>query len=345
MKEFIHLQKKIYPDLLEVMQSRYTVLYTIFLFQPIGRRGIVEHTNMPERYIRNEITLLQTQGLIDVTTKGMHITKEGKNIIDRLHEFIRELTGISSLEKDLQKKTHMKKVIIVAGDSDQHSYVKQELGRAVVQFLKTSVTSNATIAVTGGTTMAAVANAMVPFDKVDCLFLPARGGVGEKVENQANTIAAQMAKAENGDYRLLHVPDPLSEPLYQSMINEPSIKEILNLIKNANIVLHGIGEALSMAKRRKTSENTLEKLNQEKAVSEAFGYYFNKEGNIVHKVRTIGIQLEDLKNTNSVISVAGGKSKAQAIASFLKQGKSDVLITDEGAAKTILTNHLSPRRY
>jgi len=149
-----------------------------------------------------------------------------------------------------------------------------------------------------------------------------------------------MTKAEKGDYRLLHVPDPLSEDLYQSMIKEPSIMETLHLIKHANIVLHGIGDALTMAERRKTSVKTVQQLIEEQAVSEAFGYYFDKEGNIVHKVRTIGIHLEDLKNVNKVITVAGGKSKAQAIASYMKQGKSDVLITDEAAAEEIVRYHL-----
>ncbi|MEI3612327.1 sugar-binding transcriptional regulator [Pseudogracilibacillus sp. SO30301A] len=340
MKELIHLQKIIYPDLLETMQKRYTVLYTIHLFQPIGRRGIVDHTSMPERYIRNEISLLQEQGLIDMTTKGMLITNEGKNIIDRLHSFIREVSGLISLENKLKSKTAIENVIIVAGDSDVEPYVKQALGRATVQFLKTVIKDNVTIAVTGGTTMAAVANAMVPLEGFECLFVPARGGVGEKVENQANTIVAQMAKAEKGDYRLLHVPDPLSEDLYQSMIKEQSIMETLNLIKHANIVIHGIGDALTMAKRRKTSANTVQQLINEQAVSEAFGYYFDKEGNIVHKVRTIGIHLEDLKKINKVITVAGGKSKAQAIASYMKQGKSDVLITDEAAANEIVKKYL-----
>lgn len=339
MKELIHLQKIIYPDLLETMENRYTVLNSIYLFEPIGRRGVIDHTHLPERLIRNEIHLLQTQRLIDVTTKGMFITDEGKNIINRLHEFIRELSGLTALENELQQKTGIKDLIIVAGNSDEDPLIKQALGRAAVQFLKKTVTSDVTIAVTGGTTMAAVANAMVPFDDVTCLFVPARGGVGEKVENQANTIVAQMAKAEKGDYALLHVPDPLSETLYQSMIQEPSIKEKLQRIKNAHIVLHGIGEALTMAKRRKTPSQIITKLTQEKAVSEAFGYYFNEKGDIVHKVRTIGIQLEDLENVHRVVTVAGGTSKAQAIASFMKQKKSDVLIIDEAAA-TILNDQL-----
>jgi len=340
MKELIQLQKVIFPDLLEIMQKRYSVLYTIFLFEPIGRRGIVEQTKMPERLVRNEIELLQNQGLVHMTTKGMAITDEGKNMIDELHEFIRELSGLTTLEIKLQQIMNIDKVIVVAGDSDKDGFVKQELGRATVAFLNNEIKKDVTIAVTGGTTMAAVADAMVPFENHQCLFVPARGGVGEKVENQANTIVAKMAQAEKGDYRLLHVPDPLSETLYQTIINEPSISDTLALIKNATIVLHGIGEALSMAERRRTPEHITEKLIREKAVGEAFGYYFNQEGKIVHKVRTMGIQLEDLSSTDCVVTVAGGISKAQAIVSFLEQRKSNVLITDEAAATEIVNQYL-----
>ena len=337
MKDLIQAQKMIYPDLLEVMQKRYTILYTISLFEPIGRRGIVEQTRFPERFIRNEIELLQNQNLVQMTTKGMFITEIGKDIISNLHQFNRELSGISHLEKQLMLKIGIQKVIIVPGDCDQHEFIKQELGRATVKFLKTIVDRNVTIAVTGGTTMAAVAESMVPFEQYECVFVPARGGIGEKVENQANTIVAKMAKAEKGNYHLLHVPDPLSELLYQSLIKESSIADTLNIIKSANFVIHGIGDALTMASRRKTPQKVKEKLIEQKAVSEAFGYYFDADGNIVHKVRTLGIQLEDLSQTSYVLTVAGGKSKAQAIASYMIQGKSDVLITDEAAATEILS--------
>lgn len=340
MKELIHAKKTIFPDLLETMRKRYTVLYTISLFEPIGRRGLVEMTNMPERYIRKEVHLLHNQGLLNVTTRGMSITKEGIDIIEDLQQFIRELTGLTALEDELKMKMDVSRVIIVPGNSDEHSFVKQELGRAVVTYLHEIIQKNVTIAVTGGTTMAAIAEVMEPFEDALCLFVPARGGVGEKVEHQANTIVAKMAKAEKGDYRLLHVPDPLSETLYHTLMKERSIQEILTLIEKADIVIHSIGEAIAMAKRRKTSVDVLDKLEKERAVSEAFGYYFNKDGKIVHKVRTIGMQLEDLTGVDNVITVAGGTSKAQAIASFMKQQKSTILITDEAAAQEMVIQKL-----
>lgn len=340
MKDLVHLQKIMYPDLLESMQQRYSILYTISLFNPVGRRGIVTQTGLPERFVRKEIDFLQQQGLITTSTKGVEITGDGKSIITDLHRFIRELTGLTTLERKLEEMMLVDKVIVVSGDSDTDSFVKQELGRATVMYLTEVVKEDVTIAVTGGTTMATVADAMVPFKNCTCLFVPARGGIGEEVDYQANTIAAKMALAEKGDYRLLYVPDPLSEALYQTMIHEESIRETLTHIRSAPIVIHGIGEAFALAERRKTPDMVMEKLQTEAAISEAFGYYFNESGNIVHKLRTIGIQLEDLVSTKSVVTVAGGTSKAKAIVSFMKQRKTDVLITDEAAANEIVTKHL-----
>src|SRR5699024_12828261 len=101
------------------------------------------------------------------------------------------------------------------------------------------------IPVSGAPTMAAVADPMQPSNGPQCMFVPSRGGAGEEVENQANTIAAQMAKAEKGNYRMLHVPDPRSEPRYQTLLHEPMVKETLPIIKNASYVLHGIGDAIT----------------------------------------------------------------------------------------------------
>ncbi|GFZ85504.1 central glycolytic genes regulator [Compostibacillus humi] len=335
MKSLVKLQTKLVPDLLKVMRQRYYILQSVYSFEPIGRRALAEKLNATERQVRSEIDFLHQQGLLEVTSKGMYLSKEGKLLLEQMAEFMREITGLSMLEERIREKLKVEEVVIVPGDSDTYEQVKREMGKACVTILKKVVKKPSTIAVTGGTTMAAVAEVMSPLQQ-KCLFVPARGGVGEKVENQANGIAAQMAQKAKGDYRLLYVPDPLSETAYHSLVHEPSIQNTLEQLKTANIVIHGIGDALTLAKRRNTDAETVERLVSEKAMGEAFGYYFDEDGNIVHKVRTLGIHLEDLETMDAVISVAGGRSKAKAITSFLKQRKTNVLITDEGAAKEIL---------
>src|SRR5690625_6833530 len=127
-----------------------------------------------------------------------------------MYKFKREYPEIHKLEIQLKKKFDIQKVIVVPGDCDHHEFIKQELGRATVQYLKKIVDRNVTIAATGGTTMAAVADAMVPFEIYECVFVPARGGIGENVENQANTMVGKMAKAEEGNYICLSMPARLN---------------------------------------------------------------------------------------------------------------------------------------
>src|SRR5690606_3768584 len=165
------------------------------------------------------------------------------------------------------------------------------------------------------------------------MFVPARGGLGESVDYQANTIASMMAKRTLGQYRLLHVPDHISAEAYDSMIQEPTIKEIVEVIRSARIVVHGIGDAKVMARRRKTEDKEIQAMLEEGALAESFGFYFNRQGELVHKMKIVGMRLEDVAKAEMLIAVAGGASKAEAIAAIMRTGYDHALITDEGAAR------------
>lgn len=333
MKSLIEAQKKLLPDLLQVMQKRYQILQYIRLMQPIGRRSLSTSLGLSERILRNEVQFLKDQNLIDIHTSGMTLTDEGSSSLKLLEEMMKDVLGLSSLENKLKEKFNLNRVIVVSGNSDESPWVKKEMGRACVTCIKERLIGKNIVAVTGGTTLAAVAEMMTPDSKNrEILFVPARGGLGETVENQANTICAKMAERASGMYRLLHVPDQLSKDAYESIIGEPSIKELLAIMKSSSMVVHGIGDAKTMAERRKTPEADFQKIQNGNAVAEAFGYYFDQEGDIVHKVKTVGIQLDDIEEVPNVIAVAGGASKAKAIQAYMKQALDSVLITDEGAA-------------
>lgn len=113
----------------------------------------------------------------------------------------------------------------------------------------------------GGSTMATVAEMMTTdFAKGrELLFVPGRGGIGEDLDNQANTICDKMATKTNTKHRVLYVPEQLGEEAYRSLLKEPAIQEGLRLVQSANAIILGIGDALAMAKRRHTGEDVLEK--------------------------------------------------------------------------------------
>ncbi|WP_442596153.1 sugar-binding transcriptional regulator [Neobacillus sp. D3-1R] len=346
MYSLINIQKKLIPDLLQVMEKRYLILRYINRMQPVGRRSLAQSLGLTERVLRSEVEFLKDQNLLSVTSVGMELTSIGKDLLEKLESVMREAAGIDVMEAKLQSMFHIRKVVVVPGDSDESPWIKSELGRACASGIKVLFPSNMKesgsekniIAVTGGTTMAAVADKLTP-DIVsgDVLFVPARGGIGEDVQNQANTICSIMATNTKQKHRVFYVPDQVSEEIYASFMKEPMIKEVVEIIRSASMVLHGIGDAITMAERRKTNADDMEKLKEEKAVGEAFGYYFNESGEVVHKVLTVGLQLSDLDQMPNVIAVAGGASKAKAIRAYMQKAPSStILVTDEGAAKSLL---------
>ncbi len=110
------------------------------------------------------------------------------------------------------------------------------------------------------------------------------------------------------------------------------------MLENLDILLFGIAKADMMAKRRQFDDESITDLVKKEAVAEAFGYYFDKEGNIVHEITTIGVELEKLNKVKELIAVAGGVDKAEAIAAVCKINRNLVLVTDEEVAKKILNN-------
>lgn len=337
MRSVLDIQKQLLPDLMDVMKKRYTILHHIMVSRVVGRRTLAHSLDMTERVLRSEVDFLKSQGLLEIESYGMRISPAGVELLEAMEPMVKELFGLSELEEKIRRRFHIEQVVVVPGDSDHSPYAKVELGRAAAAAMRKMAVKEGVIAVAGGSTMAEVANHLTPTPQLKgSLFVPARGGLGESVDFQANTIASTMAKKTGGQYRLLHVPDHLSEDAYQSLMQEPNIQEIIQVIRQTRMVVHGIGEAMLMARRRKADQAAIDSLQQEGAVAEAFGYYFDQTGTVVYKMPTVGLRLEDIQTTETVIAVAGGKSKGPSIAAVMRFGHDDVLVTDEAAALEML---------
>lgn len=339
MQILLDIQRKLLPDLLETMQKRYNILRYVKAMEPVGRRSLANHLQLTERTLRSEVDFLKNQNLLEVHSSGMNLSQEGQELLEQLEGIMREVMGINILEQRLREMLQIDEVIIVSGNCDESQWVKKELAKACAAHMKHEWKNRRTIAITGGSTMAAVADSLVSDEySKGVTFVPARGGVGEMSQNQANTIVEKMAQKVHASYKVLYVPDQLSDEVYASLMKEPSMKEVISTIKSAEMVIHGIGEALVMAERRKSEPSVLTRLVEQKAVGEAFGYYFSESGEVVHKVLTVGLQLEDLTPEKKVIAVAGGKKKAKAIRSYIRgTHATTVLITDEAAARELIS--------
>lgn len=329
-------QQRLLPEMYPLLQTRYRILQTIQLMQPIGRRTLAESLKMTEREIRKETDILREQGLLDSQKSGMVCTDDGEVVIEKLRTLVYEWSGLTQLAKLLEKHFGLQHVIVVPGDYNEDDTVLTLLGKEAAQVFMSSSFNGQVVAVTGGKSVASLTPFLHPAHAQNITFVAARGGIGHEMQMQANTLVATFAMQMDAQYRTLFLPEHLSEQAYQAMLTEPMVTEMMNYYERADCVIHGIGSAEEMALRRNSSPEDLRILEEKGAVSEAFGYYFNAAGEIVHRIRTIGIQLEQVQGSKQVIAVAAGKQKVNAMLSFFKVApKQTIFITDEAAAKAI----------
>ena len=328
----------IVPELSEHLIRRYQILRKIYYSAPIGRRSLATYFQLGEKVLRKEIEILREQGLLTVEQQGISLTPSGKALLTAITPSLKSLLGLTSLEEKLLKLLKVKRVMVVPGNMENDEVVLLEMGRAAAKILKECLKPEMILAVSGGTSCAAVAD-MLPEGPAPAGIevVPARGGLGEVVDYQANIIAARVAQKLKARYRLLHLPDSLGEEALQIVMKDEKIKETLHMINSAKVLLHGIGTADEMARCRNATPEAIAMLESKGAVGEVFGLFFNAKGEIVDRIPGLGLYLEDLiKNAKFVIVIAGGRRKAEAIISIVGNNPRDLLVVDEGAARRIL---------
>ena len=332
----LDLLKRITPEMIILLEKRYNILRAVKYHQPIGRRLLSERLNVGERIIRSEVDFLKEQQLLVSDSVGVSLTPKGDVLMLQLAQLVHSFQGLSDLESYLQEKMGLERVYIVPGDLDQDKLILSELGKLAGRFISDTVKPGWVVSVTGGTTMAEVSRQMaLTKERSDILVVPARGGLGESVEIQANTIAAEIAGKLGGNYRLLYVPDDVSERILEDLLLDHKIQETIALSKKANLLVHGIGVPEVMAARRELNWHSLLKKATRLPVGESFGYYFAAEGTVEITTHTLGPKLEDLAELKVVAAVAGGKSKARAILAVTRAGFIKILLTDQGAGEAM----------
>ncbi|WP_411843525.1 sugar-binding transcriptional regulator [Salinicoccus sp. HZC-1] len=337
-QRLLDIQRRIAPEAIDELLKRFELLKRIEANQPIGRRTLAKKLDLTERVLRKEVDRLQSLGLILIDKRGIAISQAGIDVMEELSPYITTIDRRADLARGLKEKFGLKGFFIVRGDADGNPELQKELSKRMAEELQKMFFDGTVISVAGGSTMANVGNYLKPTDG-KLLFVPARGGLGEEVSNQANSIASRLAVATKSEHKVLYAPDNVGESVLESLKLEPAVKEVAELNRKSDYVIHGIGEAFMMAERRNVGPDVIEQLQEKGAVGETFGYYFNAEGDILRKVKTIGLQLEDLESKQAIFAVAGGSSKKEAVRAYMKIApKNTLLFIDETIAEYLLNS-------
>lgn len=189
----------------------------------------------------------------------------------------------------------------------------KDIGSQAAKYFLDIIKDNDIVSIAGGSTMLEFARSIKSDKKYNSItVVPARGSMGLDVETQSNNVVAEVSKNIHSNYKLLNVPDQLCEESIKMLTQEPEIKSTLELIDNSDVLVFGVGRADEMVERRKLSDEIAKNIMDKKAVGEAFGHYFNKKGEIVYKLNTVGIDMKSFKNKRETIAVFAGEKKGRS---------------------------------
>lgn len=159
-EDFVALMQAIAPEMAEAMARRAMVLTAIAESAPVGRRQLALRLNLAEREVRADVEKLRDAGLITLDKAGMNPTPNASRWLESARSFARQTQGLTALETALMQVLPVKTVFVAPGDADADVRVLSDVGRLAAQGVRQLLHSGSTLAVTGGSTIAATAHAM-----------------------------------------------------------------------------------------------------------------------------------------------------------------------------------------
>lgn len=327
--------KLLIPETIEYFDYRYSILKFVSLKGPIGRRAISKELGISERTVRNELNVLVDFKYLETTSRGMIITNLGNHVLEELKELDEELHLNNDINDKISCKLGINKCII--SDMPLSSeFGRFEVGEICSDELLEHLSDGDVLGVTGGRTVRIFAEALNSEKKYPGVsVIAARGAVGNILEYQADSIAYMVAKKLGAEYLSINIPDTLDDDFLHTLRYDPEINNALNYLSEMNILVMSVGRADTMGSKRRIRELESKYLLEKKAVLESFGSYYDIEGKRVFESDSI-LNIEDFKRIPTVILIAGGEEKAEAVISFSKVRKDVTLVMDKACALKIL---------
>jgi len=242
----------------------------------------------------------------------------------------------SELEKSIEMKYGLKNVIVANDQADDLSQ-KKELAKEAALYLQRILKPKDVVGLSMGTTLREIPQYVTGRKDSKITFVPLLGGVGQaNIEIHPNQIVMEIANAFGGQYMLLHAPAVVSDPnIIKTFSQELGIKRVMEMMEKVNVAVVGLGtpfdENSTMMATGYYDHEDIELMKQKKAVGDICMQSYNAEGESKEfdsNKKVFGFPIEKLRNIETVVAVAGGLSKLEAIKGAIRGGYINVLITN-----------------
>lgn len=218
-------------------------------------------------------------------------------------------------------------------------------GELTARYLSTILHDGATVAVGWGTSLYETVRSVPPTSLRNIHVAQSLGSLGSRLPHIDNHLITRLlAERLHGTPHFLPAPMVVgSAEVRDALMSDPQIKETFSFSRNADILLAGIGVPSSgysgMLKAGYIDEETLSAIRDSGAVGDVLAHFFDLYGrpcDVPISSRLIGMNLDDVARCGTVIAVAGGAFKAEAILGALRLGMIHILVIDDETARLVL---------
>ena len=262
------------------------------------------------------------------------------------HEIVYPMESVIDQEKRIKEIFDIKRVFVVPNLIDNFSIRLTDTCKVAAEDLNKLVSDNDIISISWGRTLDRLSSLLKPPTppKKGIKVVQLNGSIATNIlSTKTISILEKITEVYSGIGYMLAAPALVDDAEIAEAIKRDSrIKQVLDLAREANIALFSIGqmsEQSVLIERGSVTLEDLEVLRAAGAVGDIGTRYFDINGKVVdnaYNIRTIGLELDEIKKKKHRIGVAIGNDKADAIIGALNGGYMTALYTDEMTATRIL---------
>lgn len=289
------------------------------------QQEIAKSVGMSRSGVSRALTLAREDGIVKI------------NIIDDYSEE-------QQCENELRHRFHLHDVSVVDTANADQTELNRRMASMITTILDTFLKDNDVIGVMAGYTVNGISEHIGYIKRNGLRIVPLVGGLGAIGANwQSDETAKNLANRLHCQYYKLNAPScVMTRQAHTALLNEPEIRNVLDIARSSSVAIVGIGEIADSATLLRSgvllTEDVAE-LEREKAVASICSSFLDINGkrlNVSTTKRMIGISAEDLHHIPRVIAVANGTRKVPAIVAALRSQSINIFVTDLSTAKAVL---------
>lgn len=251
-----------------------------------------------------------------------------------------------NLERKLEIKYDLKRVIIVDTSEVENHEINKTISREAALYLKEISKNAISIGISWGESLRGLVNHYPYSNQSNITVFPLIGGMGDDyIDIHSNQLCFDLARKMRAKAKYLYAPALVSnERIKQELKNNPTIHAVFEESKAVDIALVGISSPFkesTMVKIGYLNQADLNEIEENHVIGDINSRFFDKDGEEVdctinHNV--LGISLKEIQSIPTVMTIAYGDEKFNAIQVAVNKKLINVLVTTDTIATKLLNN-------